>query len=81
MAQTAEGNQLSAEERKRMCSNKRRFGSESAAIMSAIDWQRRGVLSRGRVYRCTVCTKWHITSQTAGTGRLASGTVAGGAAR
>lgn len=63
MAQTAEGNALTAEQRAKMCKNKKRFDREGKAIDFAIQAQRRGAMRHGRVYRCPVCTGYHVTSQ------------------
>lgn len=63
MAATAQGNALTPEQRAKMCGNKRRFAREGLAIAFAIQAQRRGAMRHGRVYRCPVCTKYHVTSQ------------------
>lgn len=62
MAATAAGNALSAEERKRMCSGKKKFAREGEAVDWVILCRRRGVFPGGRVYKCTVCSKYHVTS-------------------
>lgn len=65
MAQTAEGNALTPQERARMCTSKRRFVKEGLAIAFAIRCRQRGAFTGGRVYKCLVCLGYHVTSQTA----------------
>lgn len=65
MAQTAEGNALTPQERARMCTSKRRFPKEGPAMDFFARCRARGVFSGGRVYKCPVCNGYHVTSQTA----------------
>jgi hypothetical protein len=65
MAQTAEGNQLTPQERARMCTSKKRFAKEGLAIAFVVRCQQRGMFTGGRVYKCPVCVHYHVTSQTA----------------
>lgn len=55
-----------------MCTSKRPFLKEGKAIDFVIAAERRGAMVRGRVYRCPVCLRYHITSQGAGTRGLAA---------
>lgn len=61
MAATTEGNQLSREEQDRMCRNKRRYRRENDALMAVVQARSRFRDGAGRVYRCPVCSAWHIT--------------------
>jgi len=73
MAQTAEGNALTPQERARMCTSKRRFVKEGLAMDFVVKCIQRRVFPRGRVYKCPVCAGWHVTSQaTAAPSRLAA---------
>lgn len=65
MAQTAEGNALTPQERARMCTSKRRFIKQGLAIDFVAKCRARGVFNGGRVYKCPVCVGYHVTSQTA----------------
>lgn len=65
MAQTAEGNQLTPQERARMCTSKKRFAKQGPAMDFVARCQARGVFNGGRVYKCPVCIGYHVTSQTA----------------
>lgn len=62
MAATAEGNALTREQQDRMCRNKRKFDKEGPALDFAVYCQRKGAFgpAGGRVYRCPVCTKYHV---------------------
>ncbi len=65
MAQTAEGNALTPQERARMCTSKRRFVKEGPALDFVARARSRGAFNGGRVYKCPVCVGYHVTSQTA----------------
>jgi hypothetical protein len=58
MAQTAEGNALTPEQRMRMCTSKRGFAKEGQALDFAVRCQQR--TGKGWVYRCPVCRKYHV---------------------
>jgi hypothetical protein len=62
LAATPEGNALTRDEQDRMCRDKRKFKKEKDAINAVVEGKRNGRLLNARVYRCPVCTKWHITS-------------------
>jgi hypothetical protein len=52
--------QPTADERKRMCTGKRRYRTQGdaldAALLSGVERQR-------SAYRCTLCGHWHLTSR------------------
>ncbi len=47
------------EERKRMCTGKRRYRTQGDALDAAL---LAGVERRRRAYRCRLCGHWHLTS-------------------
>lgn len=49
-----------AEERKRMCTGKRRYRTEGDALDAAL---LAGVGRRRSAYRCRLCGCWHLTSR------------------
>lgn len=49
-----------AEERKRMCTGKRRYRTQGDALDAAL---LAGVERTRTTYRCTLCGKWHLTSR------------------
>lgn len=49
-----------AEDRKRMCTGKRRYRTQGDALDAAL---LAGVERQRTAYRCTVCGKWHLTSR------------------
>jgi hypothetical protein len=64
VAATTEGNALSPAERHRVCGGKRKYDREGRAIAAVIQLRqsRRIGPLQGRVYRCPVCTKYHVTT-------------------
>lgn len=63
MAATAEGNALTREQQDRMCRSKKKFRKQGDAIDSVIRSRQRGLIATsGRVYKCPVCTHYHVTS-------------------
>jgi hypothetical protein len=48
------------EERRRMCTGKRKYASEGAAMEAAMIL---GVERRRSAYVCPLCGKWHLTSR------------------
>jgi hypothetical protein len=60
MAATAQGNALTRTEQDKMCRNKKRFRREGQAIEAAVRTQRFGAFGRSRVYRCPVCSGYHV---------------------
>ena len=48
-----------ADDRKRMCTGKRRYRSQGDALDAALI---AGVERRRKAYRCPLCGKWHLTS-------------------
>ena len=48
-----------ADERKRMCTGKRRYRTQGDALDSAVV---AGVGHRRTAYRCRLCGLWHLTS-------------------
>lgn len=63
MAATPAGEALTREQRDKMCRSKRRFDREGKALSWVVECLRRGVFAAGRVYRCPVCSGYHVTSQ------------------
>ena len=51
---------LTAEQRARMCTGKRRYPTEGAALQAA---QLVGVERWRQAYLCAACGKWHLTSK------------------
>jgi hypothetical protein len=49
-----------AEERKRMCTGKRRYRTQGDALDAAL---LAGVERRRTAYRCRLCGSWHLTSR------------------
>ncbi len=49
-----------AEERKRMCTGKRRYRSQGDALDAAL---LAGVERQRSAYRCQLCGFWHLTSR------------------
>ena len=47
------------EEKKRMCTSKRRFRSQGDALDAAL---LAGVERRRKAYLCPLCRQWHLTS-------------------
>jgi hypothetical protein len=52
--------QPTADERKRMCTGKRRYQTQGDALDAAV---LAGVERQRSAYRCNLCGKWHLTSQ------------------
>jgi len=51
-----------SEQRRRMCTGKRRYSSEGHALEAAM----LAGVERGRIaYRCPICGHWHLASKTA----------------
>ena len=48
------------EEKRRMCTGKRRYESEGAALQGA---QGAGVERWRKAYLCALCGKWHLSSR------------------
>jgi len=48
------------DERKRMCTGKRRYRTQGDALDAAII---AGVASQRSAYRCVLCGLWHLTSR------------------
>ena len=48
------------EQKRRMCTGKRRSSSEGEALQGA---QRAGVEHLRKAYLCTLCGKWHLSSR------------------
>ena len=48
------------EERKRMCTGKRRYRTQGDALDAAL---LAGVERQRMAYRCTLCGRWHLTSR------------------
>ena len=48
-----------------ICLRKRRLASEGAAVAAALEAQAAAEVPL-RVYRCTLCRQWHLTSRTKG---------------
>ncbi len=49
-----------ADERKRMCTGKRRYRSQGDALDAALV---AGVARNRSAYRCRLCGQWHLTSR------------------
>lgn len=49
-----------AEQRKRMCTGKRRYRTQGDALDAALV---AGVERQRSAYRCTLCGHWHLTSR------------------
>lgn len=60
---------LSSDQRRRMCSGKRRYPSEARAMNTAIRALHREQATGLRVYRCPVCDGYHLTSRLRPEGR------------
>lgn len=48
------------DERKRMCTGKRRYRTQGDALDAAVVV---GVAHQRSAYRCTLCGQWHLTSR------------------
>jgi hypothetical protein len=60
VAQTAEANALTQQQRNTICKNRRRFKRESEAITWVARRRHFEGAKAGRVYRCPVCPGYHV---------------------